>query len=160
MTGPYATFRSLYERLRERAIALGDTLAQLGRTVPRATVPASAVERLQALDARMVEIDASVTYLSQLGVAGLAEDGVASRVSERAVHAQETLSTVSQLIADVDQWIEGARERLAERERRVSRLLNAGAVAVSIGGLFFAGLNVLLYQQGRRWSQGDRRQDR
>jgi hypothetical protein len=142
----------LYERLRERAIALGASLAQVGKSVPLATVPASAVERLQAMDARMVEIDGSVTYLSQLGVAGLVEEGVASRVSERAAQAEETLAAVSQLMGEIDQWIEGARERLAERERRVSRWLNMGTVAASIAGLLFAGLNVLLFQQGRRWS--------
>ncbi len=57
---------------------------RLGKSVPLATVPPAAVERLQAIDARMVEIDAPVTYLSQLGPTGLAEAGVAARVSERA----------------------------------------------------------------------------
>ena len=112
MTGPYATFRALYLRLRERAIAVGDAVAPLGTSVPIATVPPAAVERLQAIDARMVEIDASVTYLSQLGTAGLAEAGVASAVSERAAQAQETLASVSELVADVDQWLEDARARL------------------------------------------------
>ncbi len=152
VTGPYATFRSLYERLRERAVALGASLAQVGKTVPLANVPTSAVGRLQAIDARMVEIDGSVTYLSQLGVAGLVEEGVAPRVSERAAQAEETLAAVSQLMGEIDLWIEGARERLAERERRVSQWLNVSTVAASIAGLLFAGLNVLLFQQGRRWS--------
>jgi len=152
VTGPYATFRGLYVRLRERAIAVGDAVARLGDSVPMATVPPAAVERLQAIDARMIEIDASVTYLSQLGVDSLAQTGVAAGVSERAGHARETLATVSEGVADVDQWLQDARGRLEERQRRIFRWLNVGTLAASAAGLLLAGLNVLLFQQGRRWS--------
>ena len=150
--GPYATFRDLYLRLRQRAIAIGDAMARLGTSVPLVRVPPAAVERLQAIDARMVEIDGAVTDLSALGPSGLAGTGVASRVSERAAYAQERLAAISERISEIDDWIVDARERLEERQRRLFRWLTVGTVVASLGGLFIAGLNVLLFQQGRRWS--------
>jgi hypothetical protein len=152
VTGPYASFRALYQRLRERAIAVGDAVGRLGTSVPIANVPPALVERLQAIDARMIEIDASVTYLSQLGPEGLSEPGVAATVSERSAQAQERLASVSELVAGIEGWIGDARGRIDERERRFSRWLSVGTAAASIAGLLLAGLNVLLFQQGRRWS--------
>ena len=67
VTGPYAGFRALYLRLRERAIAVGDAASRLSTSMPIASMPPALVERLEAIDARMVEIDAAVAYLSQLG---------------------------------------------------------------------------------------------
>ncbi len=151
-SGPYATFRTVYQRLRQRAIALGDALNRLGKSVPAATLPPAAVERLQTIDTRMLEVDASVTYLSQLGPAGLAEPGAAQGISERAAQAQESLGALIGAVSQLEGWIVEARDRLAERERHFNRMLNLGAVVVSVGGLLFAGLNVLLFQQGRRWS--------
>ena len=98
------------------------------------------------------KIDAAVAYLSGLGPAGVAEPGVASGISERAARAQETLANVSSLIADISQWLEDARGRLEDRERRFTRWLTVGTLVASVAALLFAGLNVLLFQQGRRWS--------
>ena len=152
VTGPYAGFRAIYLRLRERAIAVGDAVARLSTSVPIANIPPALVERLAAIDARMVEIDESVSYLSQLGTAGVIDAGAASGISERAARAQETLTNVSSLVGDIDGWLQDARGRLDDRQRRFTRWLNVGTLAASIAGLLFAGLNVLLFQQGRRWS--------
>ena len=101
----------------------------------------------------MVEIDASVTYLSQLGPEGVAEPGVAADISERAARAQETLANVSALVADIERV---ARGRPWSPRGAGATLHAAGSpwapLAASIAGLLFAGLNVLLFQQGRRWS--------
>ena len=150
--GPYSMFRTVYQRLRERAMVIGESLTRLGTSVPLAKVPPAAVERLQAIDARMVEIDASVTYLAGLGPTGLVEPGVASTISERAARAEETLASMSELVTEIEQWIQDARERLEERQQRLFRWLTAGTAVASVAGLLFAGLNVLLFQQGRRWS--------
>lgn len=155
VAGPYSNFRALYQRLRERALSVGDALSRLGRSTPMIAVPQAAVERLQAIDERMIQVDAAVSYLSQLGVAGLGEPGVATQVAQRAATAQETLASVSELVAGIEGWIGEARVRLAAQERRFFRWLNIGTVVASVAGLLFAGLNVLLFQQGRRWS--DRR---
>ena len=116
-------------------------------------LPGVLVERLQGIDARLTEIDGALTALVEVGATGLAEPGVAARVSERAALAQERLAAISGLVTDIGTWMQEARERLAVQERRLSRALNVGALVASVGALFFAGLNVLLFQQGRRWSQ-------
>ncbi|MCY7419292.1 MAG: hypothetical protein LH650_12525 [Chloroflexi bacterium] len=51
----------------------GDDAAAAELATPMIAVPPAGVERLQAIDERMIQIDASVNYLSQLGVAGLPE---------------------------------------------------------------------------------------
>ena len=62
---------------------------------------------------------------------------------------------MSELVGGIEDWIGEARIRLAHQERRFFRWLKIGTVVASIAGLLFAGLNVLLFQQGRRWSNRD-----
>jgi hypothetical protein len=152
VNGPYATLRAVYARLRERATAVGTAIQGLGTSLPNA-LPGLLVERLQGIDTRLVEIDGALTALVQSGAAGLAEPGVAARVSERAALAQDGLATIAGLVTEIGDWMQEARERLAVQDRRISRALTIGAVVTSVLALFFAGLNVLLFQQGRRWSQ-------
>jgi hypothetical protein len=153
VNGPYANFRTIYAALRERASTVGDALQGLGKAIPTLTLPGVVVERLQAIDARLEEIDAAMTRLAGAGAAGLSEPGVAARVSEAAGAAQERLDTIGELVADFGGRMAETRERLVERDRRIARLLTVGAVAGSVVSLLVAGLNVLLFQQGRRWSR-------
>jgi hypothetical protein len=151
--GPYANFRATYSLLRERASNIVEALRGLGRAIPTLTLPGVVVERLETIDARLEEIDASMTSLAGAGAAGLSQPGVAARVAEGAGAAQERIDTLAELVTDLGGRMQEARDRLAERDRRIARLLTAGALAGSILSLCIAGLNVLLFQQGRRWSR-------
>ena len=84
MTGPYARLRSVYAGLRERALTASDAIRGIGRAVPVLAVAGVVADRFTEIDARMLEIDASMSGLAALGPAGLAEPGVAAMVSERA----------------------------------------------------------------------------
>ena len=77
---------------------------------------------------------------------------MAAQVAQRATTAQETLASVSELVGGIEEWIGEARIRLAGQERRFCRWLDIETVVASVAGSLFAGLNVLLFQQGRRWS--------
>jgi hypothetical protein len=151
--GPYATLRTGYTALRERAISASDALHGLRRGIPVLTPTGPVAERLEALDARLREVDASMTSLAHLGATGLAEPGVAAQVSERAAIAEERLASIGELVAGIDAWALDARERVAGADRRAARALTAGAILGTLLSLFVAGLNVLLFQQGRRWSR-------
>ena len=151
--GPYAEMRTGYAALRERAAFIGDVLQGLGGSVPFLALPGAAVERLQALDAQLVQFDASITSLSQAGAEGLAKPGVAARVAERAANVQQVLDTLGELVADVGANLKDSHERIAATDQRIARRLTAGAAIVSGVSLFFSALNVLLFQQGRRWSR-------
>jgi methyl-accepting chemotaxis protein len=153
VSGPYADFRATYVALRERASTISETLRGLGSAIPTLTLPGVVVERLQAIDARLEEIDASMTSLAAAGADGLSRPDIAARVSQGAGAAQERIDTLAELVTDLGARMQETRERLAERDRRITRLLTAGALAGSILSLFIAGLNVLLFQQGRRWSR-------
>ena len=153
VTGPYSTLRTVYAGLRDRALAVGDALEGMRRAVPLLSAAAAVTDRLQAIDARMLEVDASVTHLAQMGPAGLAEPGVAATVSESAVTVGEHLAAIAERVAEVETWLHESRDRVARADRRTARVLTLGAVAGTAVTLFVAGLNVLLVQQGRRWSR-------
>ncbi len=104
--GPYARLRALYAGLRERALAAGDAIRGIGRAVPVLAVAGVVADRLEEIDARLLEIDATVTSLAALGPAGLAEPGVAATVSERAAAAQERIDAIGASVAEIDAWLE------------------------------------------------------
>jgi methyl-accepting chemotaxis protein len=151
--GPYADFRAIHSLLRERASTIVEALHGLARAVPMLTLPGVVGERLQALDARLDEIDASMTSLAGAGADGLSQPDVAAQVAAGAATAQERIDILSELVMDLGGRMQETRDRLAERDRRIARLLTAGALVGSILSLCVAGLNVLLFQQGRRWSR-------
>jgi len=153
ITGPYATLRTVYSGLRERTQAAGDLLGGVAKAVPVLAIGGGIAERLQAIDARMREIDASITMIGGLGPAGLAEPGVAASVAERAVAAEEHVRVIGELLAEVEAWLDASRDQVAEADRRTGRYLTVGAVVGTALALFVAWLNVLLFQQGRRWSR-------
>jgi hypothetical protein len=153
VTGPYADMRTGYAMVRERVTTVADAIEGLGRSVPFLTLPDVAVDRLQAIDARLVEFDTAITHLASAGVQGISEPGVAADISERAGNVLETLASVGERVTEVGARLQESRDRVAEADRRVARRLTAGAAAASIVSLYFSGLNVLLFQQGRRWSR-------
>jgi hypothetical protein len=152
VTGPYARLRSLYAGLRERALAVADTIRGIGRAVPVLAVAGVVADRFEEIDARMLEIDATMTGLAALGPAGLAEPGVAATVSERAATAEERIRAIGVTVAEIDTWLGTSRERVAAADRKSAILLTGGAAVGTGLCLFVAWLNVLLFQQGRRWS--------
>ncbi len=153
VTGPYADMRSVYAMLRERATTVADALEGLSSSIPFLALPSVAVDRLQAIDARLVEFDTAITSLAAAGAAGLSQPGVAARVSERAGNVLEVLATVGEHVTDAGARMKESRERVTEADHRIARRLTAGAAAVTIGSLYVSGLNVLLFKQGRRWSR-------
>ena len=153
INGANATLRTVYTGLRERAFTVGDALQGIGRAVPVLAIAGAVTDRLQALDARMQEIDTTMTRMGQMGPAGLAEPGVAATVSDRAAIAGEHLQMIGDLVTEIETWLQDSRGRVAEADRRSARALTAGAVAGTAVSLFVAWLNVLLFQQGRRWSR-------
>jgi hypothetical protein len=153
VTGPYGTLRTVYAGLRERAISVGEAIEGMSRAVPLLSAAAAVTDRLQAIDARLLEVDASVMHLAQMGPAGLAEPGVAATVSERAVGVEEHIAAITEQVAEVDAWLHESRERVAKADRRTGRVLTLGAIGGTALTLFVAGLNILLFQQGRRWSR-------
>jgi hypothetical protein len=153
LTGPYATLRGAYARLRDRALSASEALRGIGRAIPVLAVTGVVSDRFEAIDARLLEIDASMTELGGMGPAGLAEPGVAATVAERAAAAEERLRAIAASVAEVETWLHDGRERVARADRRSSLILTAGAAIGTGLCLFVAWLNVLLFQQGRRWSR-------
>jgi hypothetical protein len=153
LAGPYATLRTVHASLRDRALAVSDVFEGIGRAVPLLAIAGTLAERLRTIDARMQEIDQTMTHLGQLGPTGLAEPGVAATVAERAVAAGERVEAIGALIGEVEAWLQESRQEVAAADRRIGRAVTLGALGGTFLCLFGAGLNVLLYQQGRRWSR-------
>jgi hypothetical protein len=153
ITGPYARLRSFYAGLRDRALSASEAIRGIGRAVPVLAITGVVADRLSEIDARLLEIDGTMTGLAALGPAGLAEPGVAATVSERASAAEERIQEIGSTVAEIDAWLETGRERVAAADRKSAVLLTGGAAIGTCLCLFVAWLNVLLFQQGRRWSR-------
>jgi hypothetical protein len=153
LDGPYASLRTVYAGLRERAVAASGVLDGIRGAVPGLAIVGVVADRLEAIDARMLEIDATMTRLGSMDAAGLTAPGVAATISERAANAGEHLQTIGELVTEVEAWLQESRDRVDAADRRTGRLLTAGAIVGTVFSLFVAGLNVLLFQQGRRWSR-------
>jgi len=153
ISGPYATLRTVYTGLRDRALNVGETLRGIGRAVPVLEITDAIADRLEAIDARMQEIDASMTTLAQMGAAGLAKPGVAAAVSERANLASEQVQAIGQSFSGIETSLHDGRDRVVAADRLTARALTVGALVGTALTLFVALLNVLLFQQGRRWSR-------
>ena len=153
ITGPYAALRTDYAALRERVAAVGEALQALDSAIDAVSLPGVVMERLQAIDTTLVQLDAAVTSLAGMATARLSEPGMAARVSEQAAAAQEALATIGQLVTDVGATMQATRDQLAGADDRIATFLTAGAGVATVFGLYLAGLNILLFQQGRRWSR-------
>ena len=153
IAGPHARLQTFYAGLRDLALTVSDTLKGIGQAVPMLAIASSIGDRLQAIDVRMRELDAQIIALGQLGPAGLVAPGVASRVSERATEAGERIARIGELITELEAWLHDSQARVVAADRRAGRWLTIGAVVGTALSLFVAGLNVLLFQQGRRWSR-------
>jgi hypothetical protein len=78
----------------------------------------------------------------------------AAQLSAAASQVRAGLAEVDGRIADVQGQIGEVQSRLEEASDRFGNLLGIGAILVALFGLYLAGLNVLLFQQGRRWQRG------
>jgi hypothetical protein len=87
------------------------------------------------------------------GAAGLSEPGVATMVSKWAAGTGEGLRAIRESVADAEAWLHEQRDRVDAIDRRTARALTLGALVGIALALFAASLNVVLYQQGRRWSR-------
>ena len=72
---------------------------------------------------------------------------------QRATEVQQVVTGADEIVSDVAAKIQDLRVRLAATDDKVSTALSVGAGVGLIFGLYFAGLNVLLFRQGRRWSR-------
>ena len=156
ITGPYTVLRTEYSALRERVTTVGEQLQALDLASPAVTLPGTVIERLQEMDARLQEIDAAVTAVGEATADGVAAPGIASRISERAAEVQQVVTGADEIVSDVAAKIqEELQVRLAAADDNVSTALTVGAGVglILTFGFYFAGLNVLLFRQGRRWSR-------
>jgi hypothetical protein len=154
VSGPYAGWRADYSAMRERVMNVGESLTALDNAIPAVQLPGTARERLQEIDATLVDLDAQVMALGQSAATGFSGPGILDRVSERIGQAEAWLATVNQKVTDLGTRLEEARTRLATVQTNVSNVLTLGAGGLSIFWLYFAALNLLLAKRGRAWSKG------
>jgi hypothetical protein len=153
VSGPYANLRSEYAALKERVTNVGESLQALDNAVPAITLPGTARERLQEIDAQFVQIDAQVTAIGEATAEGLPVPGVAARISGLVAQAQTFLTGIVDRVNEVEARLQQTRDRLTSANESIRTGLTLSAAAVTILGLYLAGLHILLFQQGRRWTR-------
>ncbi len=158
VSGPYAGWRADYAAMRERVMNVGESLTALDNAIPAVQLPGTARERLQEIDATLVDLDAQVTALGQSAATGFSGPGVLGIVSERIGQAEAWLVSVNQKVTDVGTRLDEARTRLADVHTNVSNVLTLGASGITVFWLYFAALNWLLIKKGREWSRRSKKQ--
>jgi hypothetical protein len=153
VSGPYANLRADYAALKERVTNAGESLKALDDAFPAVTLPGTAMERLQEMDAQLVQIDSQVSAIAQSVAEGYDGPGIAARVSERVTQVLDFLVSVGEKLTEVEARLQQTRDRLVTTNENIATALTLSAGATTLFGLYFAGLNLLLVRQGREWSR-------
>ena len=150
--GPYADLQERYATLRERVLAIDAALSMLDQAIPAIELPGTIMERLTAIDERIMNIDTLITDVSGMATDRLSGPSVSAQLATQLDRAEELLATASGALAEVDARLAATDDRLTGADERIANLLTGVAVGATLFGLYLAGLNVLLFRQGRRWA--------
>jgi hypothetical protein len=149
--GPYANLKENVSGLVERVQGLSTVVQKLDAAIPGLELPGVATDAVDDIVAKLTTLDQTVTTVND--VAG---NGVTT--SQQITQLSTLTSDINAVIQDVVPRLETARTKLADVEARlngtddrIERIAGISAIGVSILFIYLALLNVLLYQQGRRW---------
>jgi uncharacterized phage infection (PIP) family protein YhgE len=153
MTGPYADLQARYAGLKEGITSITQLLTLADRVLPGVELPGNVSETLIAVDAAVQKINATITTGADRLTTTLTGPNAATRLAEQTQRLEDALVVVNDLLPKIDERLTQAQGRVAGATENVGTWFTAGAVVVTLLGLYLAGLNVLLFQKGREWSR-------
>jgi methyl-accepting chemotaxis protein len=155
VAGPWTQLQTTYNGLSERLLSITDAIKTFDQAIPGVSLPRTdqAVESLHAINARMDEVNTTVLDIQQRLAEAPDAAETAATVAQAASRAQDGISTIQDRLGSAQDEVETILSRLATLESRLSGWTLIGSIVLLIFGLYLAGLNVLLFQQGRRWAR-------
>lgn len=153
ISGPWADLQGRYAGLQERIQSVSRLLVLVDRLLPAVDLPGDLAQTLVDVDTAVTRLDATVTGGADLLVETLTGPNLSSRVAEQTERLEEALVFVSDVLPKVEERLAVAQTRVEAAREDVGTWMLAGGLAVTLLGLYLAGLNVLLFQKGREWSR-------
>ena len=148
----YADMRESYVTAREGMLDTRERLDQVRQRFPRLPIPELPGDRLQALDQRLRDLNAS---LVQMRLELSTREGPGDRIRDRVVTAMNNVATgigeITAQASDVGSRIDGARTSLEETQATVEGWVTLGTIVLSLLCLYGALLNLCLFVVARTW---------
>lgn len=135
----YLELRTTYASARENIVSAVQRLQMLDRLVPGIEIPQGPIDALAELDARVQELDASLS-----GIIG--PNGVVESVQDAAQRIADRIDQADELLATAEAGLANAQVKLAETRARVASTADTITTGISIGslGLFLVFLYLAL----------------
>jgi hypothetical protein len=150
----YNGLRTTYADVREKITSAIDSLTTVSRFIPGFTVPQGPIDALNALDAKVSEVDAAITGLADSlnGNGPIAQ--IATAVADKASKAEASLAAVSAKITDVQTQVTDAQAEIKSISETARSAITLGSVGVVLLCLWFALLHFVLFRTGRELRKG------
>jgi hypothetical protein len=149
--GPYANLKADVSGLRERVLSIADVVTQLDAAIPGIELPGVVTDTITDVDARLTSLDSTVQSVNQVAGNGVTTSEQITQLSTQVGEIQQVVDTVVPALGTAKTQIGEAQVRLDTTSDRIDSTINWVAIIVTIVFIYLALLNVLLYQQGRRW---------
>jgi multidrug resistance efflux pump len=142
----YLELRTTYASARENIVSAVQRLQMLDRLVPGIEIPQGPIDALSALDARVQELDASLSGI--IGPNGVVESiqGAAQRIAERVDEADELLAKAEAGLAEAQVKLAETRAKIASTADTINTGISIGSVALFFVFLYLALLHWVLFR--------------
>jgi hypothetical protein len=149
----YAAVRVQYAELRENVTTAAASLQHVARFVPGVQAPAGPTEKLQAIDAKLQSIDATITGLWPSFEGGRLTSAAATKVADGVTAVGSALSDASAAVRGLSADLTALGDRADAFADNLRTLVTIGVVAISLLFVWVLILNVALWQLGRIWKR-------
>lgn len=152
--GPYADVHETVTGLTERLLSISDVVQRLDAAIPGIELPGVVTSTIEDVDARLTQIDGTVTTINQVAGNGVTTSEQVTALSTQVGEIKGVVDAVVPALGTAKTQIAEAQTKVDKVSDRTDWWITWGAVIVSIVFVYLAALHVLLYKQGRRWVAG------
>jgi hypothetical protein len=149
--GPYANVHESMSGLRERLTSIADVVQKLDAAIPGIELPGVVTSTIDDVDAKLTQLDSTVATVNQVAGNGVTTSEQLTAVSTQVGQIKEVVDAIVPALGTAKTQIGEAQAKVAQTDDRIESWITWGALITSIVFIYLALLNVLLYQQGRRW---------
>jgi hypothetical protein len=149
--GPYASLHQDVAGLRERLTSISDVVRKLDAAIPGIELPGVVTSTIDSVDEKLTTLDSTVAAANQVAGNGVTTSEQLTTLSTQVGQIKGVVDTIVPALGTAKTQIGEAQTKVAETSDRVDGWLTWGALITSIVFIYLALLNVLLFQQGRRW---------
>jgi hypothetical protein len=154
LAGRYANLRNAYADLREKVTGALSGLQLLERVVPGFSVPQEPIQALQGLDARIQELDGSISGLLDTKFDGSTLRDAAAAVSEKVGKVSSALESVLGLVDEAGVKLAQVRTDVAAAISQLTTVITLAGILMALLFVYVAFLHWVLFRTSRAVGHG------